>query len=290
MELLIFISILVIAYIVFSGIGNDSGSKHSQNVESRSSGYSENFLPPLPKGFRIYESYLSVAGIQKRKEELHRFAHGSDQSLELIREPSNAYDTNAIKVIGNSSGMQSFIGYVPKDTAEQVIKSGLFEIVKPRLSRIYVGTNGFADVQFQIIGPKEMKKQYDDVLNAKPATNWQKKFYKTFDLPISKGLTTGEAEKTIAEHRKKLEFENKAKLDEWDAIEDEEEAFEEIREEFDNADFRAGYNIKKVNLSLLKEAVGQLQKEGKSNRHLVDNIDLVYEKVIKLKPDLQKEY
>lgn len=275
--------------IVVSSQTHSGYDKPTDHAAAQNSSHGTSFLPPMPKGFQIADSRLSVSGIHYRKDDALRFSRGAGQTLELEREASNPHDPNAVKVIGVSLGARNFIGYIPKDTAEQIVGGGLFEIVRPRLDRIYVSGNGFIDVQFQIICPKDKIKQYGDFLKSKPASSWEKEFYKFFGLPIPKGLTTGEAQQTIIEHKKKLTAENKAKLDEWDTHEDEQDAFDEICTEFDDPEFRAGWDLKKVSRTLLKDAVNQLKQEGATIRSLADDIDKVVEKVIALKPDIEKQ-
>lgn len=86
----------------------------------------------------------------------------------------------------------------------------------------------------------------------------------------------------IAEHRTKLETEDKARLDEWDA-------YEEICNEFDDADFRASFELKKVSNKVLKDALDALKREGATMRSLAADIDTVVDTVITLKPDLEKK-
>jgi len=122
------------------------------------------FLPPIPKGYQIYESRLEVAGIQHRKDSALNFAKGSNQIIELEREKSNKHDPNAIKVIGVSKGWfftkRNFIGYVPKEVSAHIIASKLWSDIQTRLEWISVSDNGYVSIIFQLIGPKSKKDQY----------------------------------------------------------------------------------------------------------------------------------
>src|SRR5438105_3118824 len=62
------------------------------------------FLPPIPDGMGILEGDLEVAGVTHRIENAVAFAKRQDQCLELVRDPDNPHDPNAIKVIGVSRG------------------------------------------------------------------------------------------------------------------------------------------------------------------------------------------
>lgn len=162
----------------------------------------KNFLPPIPHGFQIFSHRLSVAGVQHRREDALAFADSTNQVLTLEREDGNAHDANAIKVIGVGGGSRRWIGYVPKEIAEQIVGSGLFDNIQARLERIWRNDGGFVDITFQIVGPKKRKKEYDGFPTGKPADASQKESLKHFGLPVAKGLTIGQAETAIEQHRK----------------------------------------------------------------------------------------
>lgn len=283
MQWIIILCIVAFLFFVFARKKTRGDYSSKAFVESRSSGQGTNFLPPIPKGYRIFNGRLSVAGIEYRRDDAIRFAKSADQALALEREPNNMHDANAIKVIGISHGKHYFIGYVPKEIAEQIVCSGhLMDAVQPRLERIWHTDSGYVNITFQIIGPKDKREQYDDFRNNKPAHPWDKEFLKFFGLSIPKSLTSGQAAKIIVEHRKKLEAEDKSALEEWDA-------YEEICEQFDDADFRREFELKKVSDKVLKEALEILRKEGNTMRSLAIDIDKVVAKIIELKPDLERE-
>ena len=157
----------------------------------------------------------------------------------------------------------------------------MLDKVTPRLARMFQGNQDYFEVQFQIIGLKELKKDFDAFLENQPADTSQKDYYKFFNMPIPKGLTTSEASKQIAEHRAKLEAEDKTKLDEYDA-------YVEILEEFDDSDFKDNYDVKKPSRTVLNDALSQLKAEGKTYEYLSSNIDEVVDRVLKIKPDLER--
>lgn len=293
----IVLAIIVVLYYVLSrkntsgGIAKQSSRRNESAASvggaiqssgrSNSSGKGTAFTSPIPKGFQIFAPRLSVAGIQHRRDDALCFADDSDQTLALEPEPGNSHDPNAVKVIGIARGMRRFIGYVPKDVAEQIVGSGLADVVQARLDYISRSGNGFVDVTFQIVGPKDRKAHYDEFPTRKPASASQKECLKFFGLPTPKNLTSGQAEAVIIEHRKKLEGENNSLLDEWDA-------YEKISDEFDDADFRDNYELKKVSLTLLKQALDDLKRNGATMSDLANDIDKVVEKVIALRPDTKK--
>lgn len=240
------------------------------------------FLPPIPKGFQIYAGRLEVAGVRHRRSEALQFANGSGQTLLLEREPENRHDPNAIKVIGLTGAVRHFVGYVPKDISEQIVGSGLFQVVQGRLEYIWRSRGGYVKIIFQIIGPKERMQDYDAFHLNKPAYAFQKDFLKHFGLQVPKGLTYGEACSLVAALRAKLEHEDKGLLDEWDA-------FTEISDQFDDPEFREDYDLKKISRTWLKEAVDDMKRSGETIRSLADDIDKVVERVIELKPDVERK-
>jgi hypothetical protein len=263
-----FLGLLILVVVIYFVI--------SSNKSTATGGQS--FLPPIPSGYQIYANNLPIAGIKYRKAEAIRFANSSNPELGLEREPNNEHDPNAIKLIGVSGSSKYFIGYIPKDLSEQIVSTGLFDSVKPRLARIYIGKNDFIDIQYQIIGPKANKKQFEGFLESQPADSLQKEYFKFFGLTVPRNLTTGQAKQTISEHKKTCKPEEIA---EWEGLSN-------ILLEFDDSDFRETYNLKKVSKSVLSEALNQLKQDGKTYSQLYDDIDDIVDRVIKLKPELEK--
>lgn len=288
MYLLGVLVLIVLVYFIFIKKGKSAAatkpvpkaqSSNDSLGSSNSQSGGKSFLPPIPSGYQIYAPNVPVAGIQYRKDEAMRFAKSSNQELDLQREPTNEQDSNAIKLIGVSGSSNYFIGYLPKELSAQIGGTGLFDVVKPRLARVYVGENGFLDIQYQIIGPKAEKKKFDAFLSNQPASSSQKEYFKFFGLSIPKGLTAGQAEQAISEHRKASKPEEQ---DEWDG-------YTSILEEFDDGDFGETYGHKKIGKTVLIDAINQLKHEGKTYKFLSNNIDDVVERVIKLKPELEKQ-
>ena len=117
--------------------------------------------------------------------------------------------------------------------------------------------------------------------NLRPAEPLQKEFLRFFDLKIPKELTCVEAKRLISEHRAKLEDEDSAKLDDWDL-------FESIVTDLAEKETRDDYDIKKPSLSVLRAAIDALRKEGNSMDDLAGDLDMVAQKLIELKPELEK--
>lgn len=216
------------------------------------------FDSPIPTGYQIFAKNLPVAGMAYRKSDAIKFSRANNQELSLEREPNNQHDPNAIKLIGISGSNKFFIGYLPKELSEQIVDTGLFDNLRARLTRIYVGKDDFLEFHYQIVGPKVEKKKFDDFLNNQPANSEQKEYFKFFGLPIPKGMTAGQAEQAIKEHKKISSDDEK---DEWFG-------YISIFEEFDDADFRETYELRKVGKKVLLEVLNQLKQEGKTYSYL----------------------
>jgi len=117
---------------------------------------------PIPAGFRIYFERLSVMGVgmEDRKANASDFCQASGQSLAMVPDPTNKHDRNAIKIFGEWKGWfrrkREFLGYVPAETAATLAQPGVVDHVRPRLLKTYVSSDGFVEIEFQIIGPKEL--------------------------------------------------------------------------------------------------------------------------------------
>jgi len=113
------------------------------------------------------------------------------------------------------------------------------------------------------------------------ASAMQKEFYRFFGFKVPQGVTHETASKDINEYRKNLGEEDEAKMDEWDAYED-------IYDEINDPDFREDYDLKKISISLYRSAVDQLKKEGRTLTELSDDPDAVVDKLLEIKPEIQK--
>lgn len=279
MELVVTFLVLVIGYVLFfKNKRNRDVSTGARTGSSKPRVGAKSFLPPIPKGYQIYAARFPIAGMHLRKNEVAAFVQGNNQSLELLREPDNAHDANAIKLIGVMDTIKVTLGYLPKELASQIVTTGLFDVVRPRLDRFYVGHNSFVEIQYQVIGPKVEKNKFDSYHELQPASLSQKRYFKHFGLKVPSGLTQGEANTVIKEHTVKS---SDSEQDEW-------RAYLEIAEEFDDRDFRETYDLKKVSATELNDALVQLKKTGKSYAYLSENIDQVVDQVLISKPSLQK--
>lgn len=119
---------------------------------------------PLRDDFRIYVNYVPVKGLALRRTAAAKFCKASKRELSLRREPSNSHDANAIMVMGSSKGWlgrtEKHLGYVPADYAAKLVALNLADLVRARLLKTYVGEDGFVEIEFQIVGPKDLYERF----------------------------------------------------------------------------------------------------------------------------------
>ena len=252
------------------------------------------FSPPIPDGFENFSS-VSVVGIQQKKKTALKFARNRNQSLELEREPDNKQDPNAIKVVGRSKGLifgdQASIGYVPRELASCIVEGGFWGSVEPRLQRIYIGDDEYIEVEFQLLGPREEKKAFNNLLQevvdrkfeGRPATVWQKEFYRMFDLTMPKELTYLAARHFIHEKSAEIGKEDQSAIRAW-------ECYGDIVKELLHPQTRETYNINAVSITRLRSAVIALLDEGNSFEAMHRNIETVVDKLVELHPNLEVEH
>ncbi len=113
----------------------------------------------------------------------------------------------------------------------------------------------------------------------RPITQIQKEFFKFFGIKINRNMTSIQAKKEIDEYMK--DEHNNNNIDEWIA-------FEEIIKELSDKEILLEFEIKKPNISLIKSAIERLKEEGKSYQEIGEDIDLIVDEIIKIKPDIRK--
>ncbi|WP_423841138.1 HIRAN domain-containing protein [Vibrio mytili] len=112
----------------------------------------------IPKGYRIYFKAIDIAGAHHKKNEIIHVMRAKTVKFVLEPEPTNPYDSNAIKVIAIKKGWffsSSFhIGYIPKNIAKQICdKSLLLELI-PRPKRAWFGDRGGISFSIDLLGTK----------------------------------------------------------------------------------------------------------------------------------------
>lgn len=255
MELASIIVIVLIFYLL------SKWKKDSTN----SNAIQKNFLPPLPKNYRIYEDSLSIAGISFYKDQAIRFVGAKEHDLQFERDKHNRHDANAIKIIGISKNNHYLLGHVPKEIAAKIEATELFHEIKPRLRRIYMSERGFIDIQFQIIGPNKSNDTYNRYDRERPADTAQIDCLNYFNCTYKSSITTAEAANLISQ------LNSKCSHDEWQ----EWLSYSRILEEFMDPEFLEAYEIKKISKSKLITTLEILRSNNKSYIYLEDNPDLI---------------
>ncbi len=110
-------------------------ARRSQDAKSSELGYIIRLDQPWPEGIGAslinkvgpYRDGIPVAGVSKEPAKQHFIAliKGERQSIELLRDPSNKYDQDAVRVIGHwydakGSHYQGQIGWVPANIAKEI--------------------------------------------------------------------------------------------------------------------------------------------------------------------------
>ena len=113
----------------------------------------------------------------------------------------------------------------------------------------------------------------------RPAEPLQKEFYRFFGLKVPSGLNISDAATFIASHQKSLDDRQR---DDW-------EAYESIVDDLSDKETCEAYNIKKPSPATLRMAIEALRKVGRSLPDLSGDLDVVAEKLIELKPELQRK-
>lgn len=237
-----------------------------------------NFSPPYPQDYVTYETSV-VAGVKFRLDDALSFANGTNLSIVLERELDNKFDKHAIKVIGITSGSYYFVGYIPKDLADQIVRSKLENFIEARLNRIYVGEAKYVDIRFNIIGPSIYKKKFVDFKNNKSLTSEQKDGFKFFKILIPKGMKRDEANRFLIKHEKKLKEEDYDQYIEYNS-------FNNIHDEYLDRYARECHLIKKPKRAEVNAVLDALVTTGYKYKYLSDNIDRVTDMLKTFNPSL----
>ena len=121
----------------------------------------------------IYAGF-AVVGITFRFVDAANFANSQSFSVELERESTSKHDRNAIKVIGVCQRGRYFIGYAPKDISAHIARSRMYDVLHPRLVRIYTAPQApdgdfdhpYVEIQIQLAGPKGRKAEFEQAAKA----------------------------------------------------------------------------------------------------------------------------
>jgi len=116
------------------------------------------FLDEIPKGYKIF-STIQAVGVNYHTDNIIAFIKGSNQDIDLVPEPTNKYDKNAIMVVGTVD-IKSFIffktrksillGYIDKDDTKELLKDSAYKNYKIR--KRYAGASERGGiVEFQLL-------------------------------------------------------------------------------------------------------------------------------------------
>ena len=206
--------------------------------------------------WRCFAHEEAVAGVSF-EERYTKFLRLYDQpgfKIYLEKDPSNEYDSNAIKVMSsamiNGKTIVEQLGFLSEYTAQQLKDE---KELDARPYSVYLPGH---DVEFGLrISILVRSKRYRD---------------KTYGKSVSPVP--------------KFEWEPPP----W--TEEDEENLELIYDQLEDKDFRKDNNIKKPSKKLIKQAVQMLRDERLTTKNAVNQVDRVIEKLIEINPDLEIEY
>lgn len=111
----------------------------------------------------------------------------------------------------------------------------------------------------------------------RPVEPIQKEFYRFFGIKVPAGLTHADAEDFIDKHEQTLASQQR---DEWDS-------YRSILDELSDKEACEDYGIKKPSLAAVRTAIDELRQSGVSLGELQGDLDIVVQKLIELKPELE---
>lgn len=273
----------VVAYLLLSKRSqrtDSSGPRHQQRP--RMAGPTESSSTELPTGTTYGTKQQQAEYLRARWAELeaeHRAGtlnsslrwfmdEATDRQLTRLKDEGNNL-RGAKLTKGQASDLIGLSEPIDEDDAE------VLRFFKAPLK----GTN-------QTIGRYEAERLLRDpdkraAWETRPPGPLQKEYLKFFGITHTSGTTLAEAERLIAQHRRTADSSDAAKLADW-------QSFEYIVKEFWDPDSRDGYDIKKPSLPVIKAAIDALQREGKTLQELEAEPETVADKLIEMKPSLER--
>jgi hypothetical protein len=276
MELL---ALLVIAALVLKFMSRSENKKSaSSNSENKKSASSKS--EPVTKEEKILQyntGWIEERWITARKER---------DTGELKTVPSWFFDDVTDRQLQKIEeiGLKIKGGRLTKGEASDII--GLFEPAEEgdieilRYFKIPLKNMNKSKAKYEVLQlfNDPLKKE---TWKKRPASPMQKEFYKFFGLKVPKALNYEEASKFITKYKMEILEQNESIIDEWNA-------YEEVYDMINHIDIREDYELKKISLSLYRSAIDQLKNEGYSLQNLSDEPEIVVDKIIEIKPDIQK--
>lgn len=257
-------------------IVKNEATKLREKGDKRAAYKASMFLPPIQKGYQIFLQNMGITGLGNRREEAIAFIDDLNQTVRLEREPNNAQDANAIKVIGVGKSGEYFLGYLPKDAALQIVKTATFDAVYGRLVRAYRGTDDYLEIQLQIIGLKDQKKIFDAFAKQLPANDSQKEYLTYWGIRFNSELTVEEADNRIAEHSRKARLEPAA----WKEY----TTFLNLLEGLEDENQREYYGIKEVPREIAIATINAMKDELGSYEEVAEEPEAIAERILETHP------
>ena len=125
------------------------------------------FNVPIPKGYQIFFNEMEVSGVGFRRKNATKALSGRSVDLAIEPEPSNKYDSNALKVIAFKKVWFFFqrkllIGYIPKEIAAEISRKKIANDILPRLKYVWIGDSGVIKIYIDILGKKYLYKGFKE--------------------------------------------------------------------------------------------------------------------------------
>lgn len=268
--------ILVLAVLYFVLSGSKSGKPQGQGVRP----------PSLKKPVKRSDAAASVALFNEHKAwlatrwaEANRLRDAGD-----LKTFSSWYFDEATERQLNKlteKGLSLSGGQVSKGQASDVL--GIFFPVEDADEEVLKFFKVPAKGLNQTTARAEVSKLRSDPEKAaawaqRPAGPMQKEFYRFFGLKVPTGLTSAAADEFIGTHQKALESQQ---LDDWGS-------YQSIFDALSDKETCEDYNIKKPSVATVRTAIDALRQSGKSLSDLEDDFEAVVQKLIELKPELER--
>ncbi len=115
----------------------------------------------------------------------------------------------------------------------------------------------------------------------RPADAMQKECLRFYGVAVPRGLTVTAAAALITEKEADLEAQGSKLAEEWSS-------FERLVDELSDRETCEDYGIKKPTLAMIRAAVEELRKGGKSLDELETEPELVTDKIIEMRPEMER--
>lgn len=117
------------------------------------------FKQPIPADFRIFVPAFEVPMAKEYAHQVDRLVDWEGRGrLYLESEPGNKYDSNAILILGSKKGLlwstNLVLGYVPRDLARKITRSGWVGRLLPRPKSMWRGDRGGFSFEVDLLGKK----------------------------------------------------------------------------------------------------------------------------------------